>query len=132
MAYSYETGKTNQLSTWDYVIFALILIVSAGIGVFYAIRDRHRKSLQEFLLAGRNMSVAPVALSLVASFMSAITLLGSPAEMYNYSTMFWWIGLSYVFVAYGAAHIYIPIFYNLKVTSLYEVSAILYYSYLLI
>ncbi|XP_041364434.1 sodium-coupled monocarboxylate transporter 1-like [Gigantopelta aegis] len=120
MAYSFETGRINQLSTWDYVIFALILIVSAGIGIFYAIKDRNRKSIQEFLMAGRNMSVAPVALSLVASFMSAITLLGSPAEMYNYSTMFWWIGLSYVFVAYGAAHIYIPIFYNLRVTSLYE------------
>ena len=37
---------------------------------------------EEFLMAGRSMGTLPMTLSLVASFMSAITLLGTPAEMY--------------------------------------------------
>ena len=33
-------------------------------------------------MASRSMGTLPMTLSLVASFMSAITLLGTPAEMY--------------------------------------------------
>ncbi|KAH9494387.1 hypothetical protein Btru_021750 [Bulinus truncatus] len=118
--YSFNTGKLKQFSWLDYVIFAAILVVSAGIGFYHALKDRKNKSLDNFLLAGRNMSPFPVGLSLLASFMSAITLLGTPAEMYNYTTMYLWIGLGYFFTIAGAAHIYIPIFYRLGVTSAYE------------
>ncbi|XP_050394459.1 sodium-coupled monocarboxylate transporter 2 [Patella vulgata] len=118
--YSYRTGIVNSFTPWDYVIFAAILVISAGIGFYFAFKDRKKKNIHEFLLAGRNMSPYPVALSLLASFMSAITLLGTPAEMYNYTTMYWWIGLSYLFVVAAAAHIFIPIFYRMQVTSAYE------------
>ena len=63
-----------------------------------------------------------MTLSLVASFMSAITLLGTPVEMFQYSTMYFYIGIGYLLVMAGAAHIYVPIFYRLKITSAYEVS----------
>lgn len=121
-SYSFQTGETNKFNVVDYVLFGIILSVSAGIGLFYAIKDRHRQNTKEFLMAGGDMHPVPVALSLLASFMSAITLLGTPAEMYNYTTMYWWIGLAYFFVAFGSAHIFIPIFYRLNVTSAYEVS----------
>lgn len=126
--YSYQTGKRNTFHVVDYVIFGGILVISASIGIFYAIRDRKKNNIRQFLMAGKDMNPIPVALSLLASFMSAITLLGAPAEMYNFTTMYFWIGLSYFFVVAGAAHIFIPIFYNLKVTSAYEVSNIVCFS----
>ena len=43
---------------------------------------RGQKNTEEFLMASRSMSTLPMTLSLIASFMSAITLLGTPAEMY--------------------------------------------------
>ncbi|XP_033749429.1 LOW QUALITY PROTEIN: sodium-coupled monocarboxylate transporter 2-like [Pecten maximus] len=118
--YSFQTGVKNTFTTVDYVLFGFILSVSASIGLFYAIKDRNRQNTREFLMAGGDMNPLPVSLSLLASFMSAITLLGVPAEMYNYTTMYWWIGLGYLFVAFGAAHVFIPIFYRLRVTSAYE------------
>lgn len=118
--YSFQTGDRNKFTTVDYVLFGLTLAVSASIGFYYAWVDRRKKNIKEFLMAGGNMSPIPVALSLLASFMSAITLLGTPGEMYNYTTMYWWIGLSYFFVVFGAAHVFLPVFYNLKVTSAYE------------
>lgn len=117
------TGKINQFGILDYVIFAAVLIISGVIGFYHAWKDRNNQNLKQFLLAGGNMHPIPVALSLVASFMSAITLLGVPVEMYQYSTMYMWIGVGYFLVMAGAAHIYTPIFYMLKVTSVYEVSA---------
>ena len=98
-----------------------MLAMSACIGIFYAIKDRNNLNTKEFLLAGGKMNPIPVALSILASFMSAITLLGTPAEMYNYSTMYFYIGLGYLLVVAAAAHIFIPVFYKLRVTSAYEV-----------
>ncbi|RUS84523.1 hypothetical protein EGW08_007692 [Elysia chlorotica] len=118
--YSFNTGKLKQFSPLDYVLFSAVLIVSAAIGLYNAWRDRRKRSLDDYLLAGRSMNPWPVGLSLLASFMSAITLLGTPAEMYNYTTVYFWIGVAYLLVIAGAAHIYIPVFYRLQVTSAYE------------
>lgn len=126
--YSFQTGVKNSFTPLDYVLFSATLVISTAIGVFYAIKDRNRHSTKDFLLAGGKMNFIPVAMSLLASFMSAITLLGTPAEMYNFGTMYWWIGLSYFFTMFMAAHIYIPVFYNLRVTSAYEVTLILFTS----
>ncbi|XP_025084658.1 sodium-coupled monocarboxylate transporter 1-like [Pomacea canaliculata] len=118
--FSFQTGHKNSFGAIDYVIFAATLAVSAGVGIFYAIKDRKRKNIKDFLLAGGNMHVVPVAMSLIATFMSAITMLGTPAEMYNYTTMYLYIGLGYLLCMAASAHIFVPIFYNLKLTSAYE------------
>ncbi|XP_070534914.1 sodium-coupled monocarboxylate transporter 2-like isoform X2 [Ptychodera flava] len=66
------------------------------------------------------MHAVPVAMSLVASFMSAITVLGTPAEIYIYGTMFCYFGLTYSIVMWFSAEFYMPIFYRLLITSAYE------------
>ncbi|XP_045212324.2 sodium-dependent multivitamin transporter-like [Mercenaria mercenaria] len=118
--YSFQTGQKNTFSVVDYVIFGATLAISTFIGFFYAIKDRKISDTKLFLLAGGKMNFVPVSMSLLASFMSAITLLGTPAEMYNFGTMYWWIGLSYAGAVGMAAHIYVPIFYRLRLTSCYE------------
>nr|XP_039270916.1 sodium-coupled monocarboxylate transporter 1-like [Styela clava] len=105
----------------DYAVFGLMLALSAAIGIFYAIKDRRSKDGTEgYLLAGRSMSIWPVAASLTVSFMSAITVLGTPAEMYWFGTMFWWLLLVFIIVAIVVSQVYIPLFYTLGITSTYE------------
>lgn len=118
--FSFSTGKKNTFAVLDYVFFIGTLVVSLLIGLFVGYRNRKKLSAKELLMAGGKMHFLPVSLSLLASFMSAITLLGTPAEMYNFTTMYWYIGISYFFCIFMAAHIYIPVFYNLGVTSAYE------------
>ena len=48
-------------------------------------------------------------MSLLASFMSGITILGNPAESYNYGTMFVWAGLAHIMVAITVANVFIPV-----------------------
>jgi Na+/proline symporter len=105
----------------DYLVFGAMLAISAAIGVYYACVGGKQKSTTEFLMAGRNMSTFPVAMSLIASFMSAITLLGTPAEIYQYGTMYWLVALSFFLVMPATNYLYLPIFYRLQVTSAYEV-----------
>lgn len=75
----------------------------------------------------------PVSLSILASFMSAVTILGTATEMYRFGTQYMVIILSYFIVIPSAAYLYMPIFYRLEVTSAYEVRNIPFHSlYLLL
>ena len=80
----------------NYAVFGAMLLVSAGIGVFFWWRGQ--KSTEEYLMASRSMGTIPMTLSLVASFMSAITLLGTPAELYVSGTQYVALVLSYPLV----------------------------------
>ncbi|XP_072049092.1 sodium-coupled monocarboxylate transporter 2-like [Amphiura filiformis] len=110
----------NTFTGPDYVVFVLLLCISAGIGIFHAVCGGRQKTTKEYLVADRSMSAIPVGMSLVATFMSAVTVLGSPAEIYYYGTMFWWFGLAYTIVSLLTAYVYMPVFYKLQVTSVYE------------
>lgn len=74
----------------------------------------------EYLFAGRSLSAFPVSMSLTASFMSALTMLGWPSEFYNYGTMFAWFMLTFLLTAIITAYFFIPLFYNSGVNSTYE------------
>jgi len=102
----------------NYVVFAGMLTVSAVIGIFFCWRGQ--KNTEDFLMGGRSMGTIPMTLSLVASFMSAITLLGTPAEMYVSGTQYIALVCSYPFVMGAAAHLYLPVFNKIKITTSYE------------
>ena len=72
-------------------------------------------------MADRQMGVFPVTLSLLASFMSAVTLLGTPAEIYTFGTQYWMIWLGYCIMMPIAILVFIPVFYDLNITSVFEV-----------
>ena len=59
----------------------------------------------------------PVAFSLMASFMSAITLLGVTQENYTYGTQFVLINVSYFIATPIAAYLYLPVFFRLQNTA---------------
>ncbi|XP_040568294.1 sodium-coupled monocarboxylate transporter 1 [Lepeophtheirus salmonis] len=106
----------------EYVIFGLTLGISILIGAFFAIKSYCNKSIdtKTILLGGGDMGIFPMTLSLVASFMSAITLLGTPAEVYVDGTQYIVLILSYPLVLASTAEWYLPVFWRLKVTTSYE------------
>ncbi|CAL8312994.1 unnamed protein product [Boreogadus saida] len=109
-----------HFSTVDYVIFALLLVASTGIGLFYAFSGGRQRTTQEFLLADRSMSCLPVSLSLLATFQSAVAILGAPSEVYTFGTQYWFLGCSYFLGLLIPAHVFIPVFYRLRLSSAYE------------
>lgn len=113
--------KVGGFAVWDYVVFGVMLLISAAIGVYYAFAGGGQRSREAFLMGGRSMAALPVALSLTASFMSAVTVLGTPAEIYSYGVMFSLFAIAYALMAVISAEIFLPVFYRLKITSTYEV-----------
>ncbi|XP_042863379.1 sodium-coupled monocarboxylate transporter 1-like [Penaeus japonicus] len=116
--FDWSEGERGTFSWLDYVVFGGMLALSLAIGVFYAIKSR-KKSNDEFLLGSRSLSCFPVSMSLLASYVSAISVLGGPSEAYYHSVQWWVICLSQVVLPVVAA-VLMPVFYELRLTSIYE------------
>lgn len=145
---SYKSDIENfRFHLIDYLVFGAMLLFSASVGVYFgyfskskksqskpSTSTRHKdeklrgdfgsKSMLEYLLGSRKMKSFPVAMSLVASYISGVTVLGTPAEIYNYGTQYWLIVVSIFFMAFVVAYVYLPVFCSLKVGSSYEVKGI--------
>lgn len=118
--YSFQTGEKGEFDALDYVLFSLLFLASAAIGFYHAYKDRNSTDVDDFHLGGRAMHPVPVSLSLTATFMSALMILGTPAEIYTNGTMFFWIGSAMFVATAGTAHVFLPIFYRMNVTSCFE------------
>ncbi|NWU21535.1 SC5A8 protein, partial [Dyaphorophyia castanea] len=125
-----SSSRMGRFTVWDYVVFAAMLLISAVIGIYYAFVGGGQKTSKDFLMAGRSMSALPVALSLTASFMSAVTVLGTPAEIYRYGAIFCIFAITYGLVVLCSAEIFLPVFYKLGITSTYEYLELRFNKYL--
>ncbi|XP_075970300.1 sodium-coupled monocarboxylate transporter 1-like [Anticarsia gemmatalis] len=109
-----------QHFTWfDYLLFLFMLAICSGIGVYFGFVKK-QKSTQDYLMGGRNMKLMPVCFSLVASFISGISLLGIPSELYIYGTSYLFVMVGAMFMSIIISYTFIPILYDLKLTSAYE------------
>ncbi len=70
-------GK-NHFEWLDWVVVGFTLLVSLFIGIYYAIRSKNNN--ESLLMGGRKMRILPVAASVMVTYVSAITVLGFPAE----------------------------------------------------
>ncbi|KAI5749541.1 hypothetical protein M8J76_008110 [Diaphorina citri] len=103
------TSTTQRLlALEDYIVFGGMLIVSCSIGIYYGCSCFQRKSIQkrkeegkseagELLVANGTLGTIPVALSMLASFLSSITFIGQPAEVYKFGPQLWMFGVSCFF-----------------------------------
>ncbi|XP_067168732.1 sodium/iodide cotransporter isoform X5 [Apteryx mantelli] len=112
--------ETRTFSLADYGVFGLMLLVSTGIGLFQALSRGGQKTSDDFFTGGRRMSAVPVGLSLSASFMSAVQVLGVPAEAYRYGAKFLWMCLGQLLSTLLTALLFLPVFHRLGLTSTYE------------
>lgn len=130
----------------DYLVFGAMLVFSASVGVYFGYfnkskskrqkpTERHpdetftdkkstdfgSKSMLEYLLGSRKLKSFPVAMSLVASYISGVTVLGTPAEIYNFGSQYWLIVFPILLMGFIVSFVYLPVFCSLKVGSSYEV-----------
>lgn len=110
----------KTFSIADYVVLMAAILISVGIGIFYAIKDKRHNTSSNYFLGNRKLKAIPLGLSYVVTFQSAIMILGTPAEIYLY-------GMQYVFELIGtfigiflSGLIVVPLLHPLGITSVYE------------
>lgn len=118
---------TSTFTLLDYCLFITVLLVSGLIGVYYLLKEKWRakeSTSDDILMGGREMPVFPVAMSLVASYMSAITVLGVPTEMYVFGTQYFLVGFAGLLTYPATCYVFLPFFHNLQLNSAYQVCII--------
>ena len=116
----------------DYAVFIIGLLGAAAVGIVQGILDCYRQRQKsegankeeeaEASLGGRNLSVWPASLSIMASVTAAPFVLGIPAEIYTYGTMFALVVIAYAIGVPLTSHFFFERFYKMEIKSMYEVS----------
>ncbi|CAB3362933.1 Hypothetical predicted protein [Cloeon dipterum] len=119
---TWTAGGAPKLGTLDLCVFGAMLLASAAIGCYFGLFRGGQRSAVDYLMGGRQMGMLPVALSLVASFISGISIMGDPAEVYRHGTQYWIIGGSAFVSSLAVGTIYAPIYLELQLTSCYQVT----------
>ncbi|EDW00395.1 sodium-coupled monocarboxylate transporter 1 [Drosophila grimshawi] len=129
-----ELRANLQSFGWpDYLVFSLMLAICAFIGIYFCLQMRREsrqlkasgseeaaKSAASYLVGGRKMKIFPISMSLIASFISGITLLGTPTEVYLYGCQYMYIMGSLVLMGFCMYYIFLPVFHELNLISTYK------------
>ncbi|EFA03242.2 sodium-coupled monocarboxylate transporter 1 [Tribolium castaneum] len=115
-----DVVATMQRFVWqDYVMFVIMLMVCMVIGVYFGFYHASTNA-QEYLMGSRNMQIFPITMSLIASFVSGISILGIPTETYLFGVQYIYCLIGLVVMSLIMNYIYLPVFYGLTLTSTYE------------
>ncbi|XP_035919646.1 sodium-coupled monocarboxylate transporter 1 [Anopheles stephensi] len=113
----------QKFGLYDYVVFVLMLMSCAMIGIYFGFLKKKAKKGEaeaDYLVGNRQMKVIPISLSLIASFISGISLLGTPTEIYLYGVQYMYIIGGVITMGFIMMYFYLPVFHNLKLTSTYQ------------
>jgi len=114
-----------NFSWQDYLVFAISLAIPLGIGIFFFFYKRKLQSTESFLVGDRSLNVFAVAMSLLASILNGIFVIGLPAEVHYHGVEMTYMVIAAVVITALSAHVFIPQFRRMKFTSAYEVYAVL-------
>ena len=109
----------GEFQNGDWAVLACILFISLSIGIICAWLDRN-KTPEEYMMGSKKTSPVPISMSLGATFFSAITVLGTPVEYYQYGTMFFYFIVTYFLCTVISAHLFVPMYIDFGYTSTYE------------
>ncbi|KAK8774869.1 hypothetical protein V5799_010598 [Amblyomma americanum] len=101
----------------DYCVLVAVLGVSSFIGVYFAWKDRRSTNNKEFLVGNRQLQVFPVTMSMMASFLSAIAILGVPSESFVNGSQYMVNFIGVVIGIFLAANVFLPVYYEIDMIS---------------
>ena len=112
---------TISLHVVDYIVMIVFVVISFTIGIYFGVFEK-QDTTEQYLLGGRKLHLIPVGLSLLVTYESAASVLGIPAEIYLYHTMFTYSAVGVILGTIVQGVFIVPFVHPLKLTSAYEVS----------
>ena len=101
----------------DILIISVYLIAMVLLGLKFS---RENQTSDDYFLASRSLPFFPIALSVIATMVSAASFIGGPGGAYNEGIKYFMINANLPLVIFIASVVFVPFLYNLKVTSCYE------------
>src|SRR6185312_3824593 len=101
----------------EWIVLGLYIIAVTAVG---GLCYRKHSSATDFFLGGRSMGAIPVAISLVAADMSAISYMGLPAWSFRHNLELYWVSAGYVLAIPVVMYLFLPFYMKLKLFTGYE------------
>lgn len=102
----------------DWAILAVYFGILIGTGIIFS--RRKPKNSDDYFLGGRGMPSWAVAISVVATSLSAVTFIGAPQEAYQGDLTYLATNLGMILAALVIAAVFIPKFYQSRSESIYQ------------
>lgn len=102
--------------------FIIVLSYMLGMIVIGYKLGKKNETQDDYFLAGRSMPWLPVGLSVAATMVSANGFVGGPGWAYNSGLGPFMVNITIPLAIMVALYTTIPVFYNMKLTSVYEYS----------
>lgn len=106
-----------MVSAIDITIVVVYLLIMLGVGY---LSGKNNKTQDDYFLAGHSMPWIPVALSVAATMISANGFIGGPGWAYTSGMAPVMVNITVPLAVCFALSITTPVFYRMKVTSVYE------------
>lgn len=108
----------SLLRPLDWAVLAAYAVLLAATGIWFS--RRKQENTEGYFLAGRRMPVWAVAISIIATSLSAATFIGAPQLSYVGDLTYLSTTIGMFIAVLVVAYLFIPVFYRHKVTSIYE------------
>ncbi|KAH7977648.1 hypothetical protein HPB49_003121 [Dermacentor silvarum] len=112
----------------EHITFGVLMAANLGLGLYFAFSRRARKAptADEVFLGSRTMGTLPLAMSVLASMISAIGVIGFGAHYYAHGFHYAWSLVSAPLLVPVVTLVVIPVLYKLRVTSVFEQQAAIF------
>lgn len=108
----------GRLLTLDWIVLLGYFVLLVATGLWFS--RRKQENTEDYFLAGRRMPAWAVAVSIVATSMSAASFIGVPQSSYNGNLTYLATNIGMVLAAGVIALVFIPAFYRQRVQTIYE------------
>ncbi|GAB6027711.1 hypothetical protein CHUAL_001947 [Chamberlinius hualienensis] len=115
-----EEVAPTRLELWDYISMTTLVILSACVGLYHVFSARRSKDTTDFLVTSKELGMFPLILSSVATFFSAVGMIAFPSEAYLNGLSMALMIFPVIFIAPLGSHLYLPVFYKLNKSSIFE------------
>ncbi|GAB6024590.1 hypothetical protein CHUAL_009738 [Chamberlinius hualienensis] len=110
----------TSLEVWDYVTLFAVVLVTGLVGLYHIWTTRKTKMTKDFLVNSRQLGIVPLTISNLATFVSAVAMMGLPMETYTNGLTFGLVLVANFIIIPFAVHLFIPVFYELNRNTIFE------------
>lgn len=108
------------MRSWTFIDFGVMAAYILGIVFIGSLFARRQKTASDFFLANRRFKWFPIALSVIASDLSAISYMGAPAMSFQHDLRYALSILIFPVAVLIAVYTVVQVFYRLQVYTVYE------------
>ncbi|XP_012541877.2 putative sodium-dependent multivitamin transporter [Monomorium pharaonis] len=115
--------ETEPLQWQDYFVISTLMLISVIIGLYYRFSGDRQRTVTEYFLADNSLGISSYFIfpfATMASYVSGVIMLGKTGESYTYGLIIVLMYLTDVYVVPIVVLCYLPVFYKLKILSIYE------------